>query len=202
MEICLKSVVRDGWLAWQPTRILPVAAMVLLAGCSALLPSSEEETIASWDQFDQAKAAYDKISLGESRAELKELGFDVANSPNIAVLNYLDVASKVQSIPMAELDTGLQQCLQRREECMAYVLDLRKLKAKRVGNFMADFFNFRRKTDSSGWRFNALLVMINDQVTYKLWSGTPRIELHEEKRNPLGPLQGTGGQVDGLLPWQ
>jgi len=176
--------------------------MVLITGCSALLPSSKEETIASWDQFEEAKTAYDKICLGESRAELKELGFDVANSPNIEVLSYLDVASKVQSIPMAELDPGLQQCLQSREECLAYVLDLRKLKAKRVGNFWADFFNFKRKTDRSGWRFNALLVMINDQVTYKLWSGTPRIELYEEKRNPLGPLQGSGTQVNGLLPWQ
>lgn len=201
MEICPKRVVRDGWLAWQQIRILLVAAMVLLTGCSALLPSSKEETIASWDQFDQAKAAYDKISLGESRAQLKELGFDVANSPNIEVLSYLDVATKVKSIPMAELDPGLQQCLQSREECQAYVLDLRKLKAKRVGNFWADFFNFKRKTDSSGWRFNALLVMINDQVIYKLWSGTPMIELHEEKRNPLGPLQGAGNQINGLLPW-
>jgi hypothetical protein len=193
---------RSRWLAWQHILFFLMTASALLAGCSALLPSSKEETIMSWDHFEQVKSAYDKISLGESRADLKELGFDVENSPNIQILSYLDVASKVQSIPMAELDTSLKQCLQSREECLGYVIDLRKLRAKRVGNFWADFFNFKRKTDNTGWRFNVLLVMINDQVTYKLWSGTPKIELYEEKRNPLGPLQGSGVQVNGLLPWQ
>jgi len=152
------------------------------------LPSAdfEEETITSWDQFDQAKAAYDKITPGNSRAELKELGFDVVSSPNVEVLNYLEVAAKVQAIPLGELDAGLQQCLRSHHDCQAYVFDLRKLKAKRVGNFWADFFNFKRKTDSAGWRFKALLVMVNDQLTYKLWSGTPVIDVYKEQKNPLG----------------
>jgi len=176
--------------------------MVLLTGCSNLLPSSREETISSWHRFEQAKAAYDQITPGTSRAELKEFGFDVANSPNIEVLSYLDMAAKVQSIPITELDPGLQECLRSHDGCQAYVYDLRRLRAKRVGKFWPDFLNFRRKTESTGWRFNALLVLVNDQVTYKLWSGTPRIEVYKEDRNPLGPLQGSGNQLISVLPWK
>lgn len=176
--------------------------VVLITGCSSLLPSSKEDTISAWHKFDEAKAAYDRITPGTNRAELKELGFDLANSPNIEVLSYLDVASKVQAIPSNELDPGLQECLRSRDQCQAYVYDLRRLRAKRVGKFWPDFLNFRRKTDSTGWRFNALLVMVNDQVSYKLWSGTPNIEIYKEDRNPLGPLQGSGNQVINLLPWK
>ena len=182
-------------------RCLLVAAVALLTGCSSLLPSAKDETVTSWEEFEQVKEAYDKITLGNSRAELMDLGFDVDNSPNIQVLSYLDVATKVQSIPLSELDPGLQKCMQRRDECQAYEIDLKKLRGKRIGNFWADFFNFRRKTDATGWRFNALLVMIDDQVTYKLWSGTPKVELYEEKRNPLGPLQSFNDMTLTLLPW-
>lgn len=192
------KVCRPGRFIWRILYLL-AAAMTLLPGCSSLLPSSREETISSWQKFDQAKEAYDKIIPGNTRAELKAIGFDVVNSPNIEVLNYLDLAAKMQSIPMAELDPGLQECLRNQGKCQAYVFDLRRLKGKRVGNFWADFLNFRRKTDSTGWRFNALLVMVNDQLTYKLWSGTPRIETYKEDRNPLGPLQGSGNQVLNLL---
>ena len=180
---------------------LLAAAILLITGCSKLLPTSSEETISSWNRFEQAKAAFDKIETGDSRAELKELGFDVASSPNVAALSYLDIVAKVQTIPMAELDPGLQECLRSQGNCQSYVYDLRHLKSKRVGNFWSDFFNFRRKTDSTGWRFNALLVMVDDQVTYKLWSGTPKIETYKDDRNPLGPLQGAGNQAVNLLPW-
>ncbi len=180
---------------------LLAAAILLITGCSKLLPTSSDETISSWNRFEQVKAAFDKIETGNSQAELKELGFDVANSPNIEALNYMDIVTKVQSIPIAELDPGLQVCLRSQGKCQAYVYDLRYLRAKRVGNFWSDFFNFRRKTDSTGWRFNALLVLVDGQVTYKLWSGTPKIETYKEERNPLGFLQGAGNQAASLLPW-
>jgi len=195
------SALKQQEICGRLVRCLLVAAVVLFSGCSSLLPSKKDETVTSWQQFEEAKAAYDQIALGNSRAELKELGFDVDNSPNIQVLSYLDVADKIDTIPMTQLDPGLQECLQRRDECQAYEIDLKKLRGKRIGNFWADFFNFRRRTDATGWRFNALLVMIDDQVTYKLWSGTPKVELYEEKRNPLGPLQTFGDMTLGLLPW-
>ena len=32
-------------------------------------------------------------------------------------------------------------------------------------------------------------------VVYKVWSGTPRIDEYRDRNNPLGPLQGAGGEV-------
>jgi hypothetical protein len=192
-----QSNTRPG--GWLSRGALCAALAILLAGCSSLLPSSKEETVSEWHAFEQVKASYDKIAVGQSAAELQGLGFDLVNSPNLQILSYLDVAAMLQAIPASELDPGLRQCLQSRDECRAYVFELKRIKSKRVGNFWADFFNFRRKTESSGWRFKALLVMINDRVAYKLWSGSPSAETYREDRNPLGPLQGSGDKVLNLF---
>jgi hypothetical protein len=111
------------------------------------------------------------------------------------------VVARVQTIPIGELDPGLQECLRSHDRCQAFVYALRRIRGQRVGNFLADFFNFRRKVDQTGWRFNALLVMVDDRLSYKLWSGQPRVEIFSEERNLLGPLQGFGNQVVRLLPW-
>lgn len=180
------------------SRLSLLAAGVLLAGCSSLLPSTKEETITSWHRFEEIKTAYDRIATGNTKADLKELGFDIDDSPNLKILSYLDVAAMIQAIPITELDPGLQECLRARDECRAYVIEQQRLRTKRIGNFWGDIFNFYRETDISGWHFKALLVLINDRVTYKLWSGTPSLETHREERNPLGPLQ-SGDKVINLL---
>jgi hypothetical protein len=48
------------------------------------------------------------------------------------------------------------------------------------------------QTYSLGWQFDALIIMQDDLVVYKLWSGKPNILLQEEERSSLGPLQGVG----------
>ena len=57
---------------------------------------------------------------------------------------------------------------------------------------LLDLFNFRRKSTESGWRFEALIVIIDDIVVYKLWGGNPMIDQDKETKNPLGPLQNSG----------
>lgn len=175
------------------------ATGMFLAGCTALLPSSKEETVSPWRHFEQVKGAYDHIAPGKTKDELKTLGFDLDGAPNLQILSYLDVATMIQVIPMAELDPGLQECVQARDECRAYVYELQRLQTRRVGNFWSDFFNFRRKTDRTGWRFKALLVLVNDRVTYKLWSGAPSLETYKDERYPLGPLQGSGDKAGEKL---
>jgi hypothetical protein len=179
---------------------LLAVALFFLAGCAGLLPSSKEDVQSPWHDFDQAKAAYDKILPGTTGvAELKELGFDTVASPNLQILNYLDVASTVQTIPLAELDPGLQQCLRARTGCQAYVFEPRRAQSKRVGSFWLDFFNFRRKSDGTGWRFKALIVLVDERVTYKLWSGSPNMEAHKDERNPLGPFQSANDMLFRLF---
>lgn len=82
------------------TLMLLSAILVLLAGCRALLPSSKEDIESPWSEFEQVKAAYDKIIPGKTgSAALKSLGFDIVASPNLQILNYIDVAATVQTIP-------------------------------------------------------------------------------------------------------
>lgn len=169
-----------------------------LAGCSKLLPRTEETTLSSWERFDQVKAAYDKINTGDSPETLAALGFNLQKSPNVELLNHKDLAAMFQTTPFSELDGFLRECLEQPDICRGYVYDLKRLRSKRVGNFWADFFNFRRITDVKGWHFNMLLVLNQEQVVYKLWSGTRSIEKTRKERNPLGPLQSSGDRIIGL----
>ncbi len=180
---------------------LPVLLLVLvLVGCRSLLPSSKEESMATWHSYEAVKEAYDKIEIGHAITDLEAVGFNVARASNLQILNYLEVAAKVQGIPFQQLDPGLQECLMARDSCRAYVYEFKRQKSKRIGNFWADFFNFRRETETTGWRFNAMIVLIDDWVVYKLWSGLPALETAREERNPLGPLQGAGDKVLSVVP--
>jgi hypothetical protein len=169
------------------------AVIVLLAGCSSLLPSAKETVESPWQSFTEAKTAFEKIVPGKTSVEeLKALNFDVVASPNLKILNYLDIAATVQSIRIEELDPGLQACLRARTDCRAYVFEPKRTQTRRIGSFWLDLFNFRRKSHETGWRFKALLVLVNNHVAYKLWGGDPQIDQYRDLRNPLGPFQDAG----------
>lgn len=185
----------------------PVLRMVILGillfqvGCSTLLPTGKAVTESPWKEYRDAKNAFDKIVVGETSVDdLKKLGFDVAASPNIKVLNYLDITASVQPIPIQDLDPGLQACIRARDDCRAYVFEPNRIYAKRIGNFWLDILSFRRKTHETGWRFKALIVFVNSHVAYKLASGEPQIDKLQDQRNPLGPLQDPAGMVFRFLP--
>jgi len=76
--------------------------------------------------------------------------------------------------------------------CRGYEIDQRSMKRDRYGNFWLDVFNFRRKIDIVGWRFNGVILMREGMVVYKLTGGQPAIHEHEESTQPLGPFQGIG----------
>jgi hypothetical protein len=176
--------------------IISAALLVVLSGCSGLLPSARSTTESPWKSYGEAKKAFDSIEPARtSVAELTTLGFDVNKSPNLKVLNYLDIAARVQTIPLAELDPGLQVCLRARSDCQAYLFEPRVTKSRRIGNFWLDLFNFQRKIHETGWQFTALLVLVDNRVSYKLWSGTPKIDELRDQRNPLGPLQDASGMI-------
>ena len=185
-----RDVFSTGWRF-----LLFVSVMIALSGCSRLLPRSQEVTQSKWHSFEQIKGAYDRIESGNSMTELAALGFNLEKTANMQRLNYTELASLFQNLPQNGLAPELQRCLQRPDDCQAYVYDLKRLKSKRVGNFWADFFNFHRKTDIRGWHFKMLLVLSENEVVYKLWSGTPAIKTVREERNPLGPLQSSGDRL-------
>ena len=71
--------------------------------------------------------------------------------------------------------------------------------AQREGNFAADFFNVRRVTHVTGWRFEALVVLSDHTVLFRNIAGEPNIDRVERRTNPLGPLQPAGEAAGSLL---
>jgi len=173
------------------------AVVTAIAGCSALLPRSEALTVSPWQSFEEAQRTFDQIIPHQTTvADLKRLKLDPASNPNITILNYSDVLRRFvpsPSIDASSLDVGVRECLRAATRCQGYEVDHRVLKRHRYGNFWADIFNFRRKTDILGWRFNAVVLITDDMVVYKLTGGQPAIHEHEQSSNPLGPLQESTG---------
>lgn len=174
-------------------RLFIAAAAGTIAACSALLPRSETLTDSPWQSFEDAQRTFDHIVVHTTTAaDLKLLKLDPASNPNVTILNYSDVLRRFipgPSVEASSLDTGVQECLRAAIRCQGYEVDHRVLKRKRHGNFWADMLNFKRKTDIAGWRFNAVLLITDEVVVYKLTGGQPAIHEHEESKNPLGPLQ-------------
>ena len=178
-------------------RALPaLAAALLLDGCAALLPESKTEVRAQWNSYAEARATFDQIAPGKTTVtELKGMGIDPASSSNVTILNQSDLLRRFVVVPSLDtrmLDDGLRRCLEARDACFAYGVEQTHIDRKRNGNFFLDFLNFRRNTEITGWKFEAVIVINADTVAFKVWGGKPNIQEVESVRNPLGPLQGVG----------
>jgi hypothetical protein len=90
------------------------------------------------------------------------------------------------------LDAGLRQCLEAGKACTGYSINVRDVKRDRVGGFWKDTLGFKRVVDVSGWTFNALVLLVGDQVVYTLYGGQPNLREQEITRQPLGPVQNFG----------
>ncbi len=182
-------------------RLAIVLVAALASGCATLLPKSKSVTEAPWKTFEEVKRTYDSIEPGRTTLqELKEVGYDPYVNPNVTVLNYSDVLSKYAPNAVRDefLEPGIRECLQSQNNCSAYLLDHRQIRRDRVGNFLLDIVNFKRRTSVTGWRFGAVVVVVGDRVVHKSWNGVPAISEVEESLNPLGPLQDS---VSSLLPY-
>jgi hypothetical protein len=170
-----------------------ISAELVLMGCSNLLPTIEQTTESRWKNYEETKQSFDRIAPGKTTStELKELGFDPFENPNIKLLNYLDIIRIFipnESIRMVDLHPNVRNCLKAKTECRGYEISPKITHSERYGNVVLDVFNFRRKTRTTGWKFQGLIILNGEQVVYKLESGQPRILELEDKENPLGPLQ-------------
>ena len=73
------------------------------------------------------------------------------------------------------------------------------VKNRREGNVFLDVFGFKRTTKTTGWRFSAIVVLMDDIVQYKVWDGTPSVREEKIVTKPLGPLQEMEDVVPQLL---
>jgi len=112
-------------------------------------------------------------------------------SGDVTVLNYSDVLNKYAPNAVRDeyLEPGIRECLKTQSMCSAYAIEHRQVRRERVGNFFLDIINVERRTEITGWRFAAVVVVVGDRVVHKAWSGVPAISEVEESLNPLGPLQ-------------
>jgi hypothetical protein len=182
---------------------LAVTLCICLAGCSSLLPKGKSAIEGPWNSYEAAERTFDKIVPYQTRvADLKELGLDVKTTPNITILNYSDVLRRFipnPSVNADDLDTGVKDCIQAKTHCRGFEIDQRTVNRVRTGNFWADWLNFNRTMDVTGWNFRGMLLVRDDLVVYKLVGGQPLIREQEKNKNPLGPLQGGGeAAVRGL----
>lgn len=184
---------------------IPCLAIPILAGCGGTaLPGSEQVTKSAWNSFEEVKAAYDKVIPGATTVEqLRASGFDPYTSPNVHVMSYLDIMHQFLSsdaVKMSDLDPAIQACIHARDACTGYQVALEHIHRQRKGSALADLFNFHRQTYETGWNFNALFILQHGRVTYKLWSGMPKIDRRMEQDNPLGPAQEPVPIIRNRLP--
>jgi len=170
--------------------LLPIA---ILSACANLLPSVQHEVTIPWADFKQAKRSFDQIVPYETKlADIGKLGFGPDYVSNIQLLNQAQVVQAALPSPLqdpATIPKGIVDCMQAGVACLGYFMEPSKIEHQRVGNIVFDLLNFRRDTLSTGWKFAALIVVVNGTVVYKQWSGQPSIRATTRRTNPLGPFQ-------------
>jgi len=167
------------------------AACLALTACSSMLPRSQSTVKTEWASFDEAKAAIERIEPHKTtREELDAQGLDPYVNPNVELLNYSDVLRRFPlSGSVTKLDPGLRECMEAGKDCIGYSIVLDQQRKNRVGPFLLDLLSFRRETKSTGWTFNAIVLIVDGDVVYALYGGKPSISQTETTVEPLGPLQ-------------
>jgi len=182
--------------ALRPLALVAVVTLTSI-GCSSflpgLLPRDQRRVDSPWSSFDEAKAAFDEIVPGHTSAEgLREIGFHPVATPNVEILTYVDVYERFvpnDGIRLRDQAPAVQYCIAVRERCNGWRLEPQRSNDRRFGNFLLDFFTFRRRVETTGWTFSSLIVLVDDEVVYTLWDGKPSELRHTDSIKPLGPLQ-------------
>ena len=174
-----------------------LALAALLAGCAQLLPRSQTEVHSPWHSFEEAKTAIESIEPQRTRAaDLRALGIDPFTSPNVQLLSYSDIALRFPvNVGNEKLDRGLRDCLQSGKSCTGYYVNVKEVKRDHVGGFWEDALGFKRTVQTTGWTFNALVLLVEDRVVYTLYGGQPSLNELEVSRQPLGPVQNLGDAI-------
>jgi hypothetical protein len=185
------------------TRSLATLLIVLIvAGCSSLLPKSNQVTASPWQSYQDVQDVFDKIVPGATTiADLRRMKLDPGSNPNITILNYADVMRKFMlspSISLGDLDDGVRLCVSAKIACRGFEVNQTSVQKSRNGNVVLDVLGFYRETHTAGWRFNGLILLKDEVVVYKLTSGQPAIQQTEENQNPLGPVQAIGSHFTGV----
>ncbi|BCW87020.1 hypothetical protein sos41_01460 [Alphaproteobacteria bacterium SO-S41] len=192
----------------RPVSALLAATLGLAACASDILPSTDREKAGPFPTYEIAEIAYKIIEPGVTdSAKLRELGIDPKTTPNLRVINYVEVMRvfmPTDTVTLADLDPAVQGCIGAKTACVGYVMAPEASATQRTGHISLDVLGFQRETEETGWSASMLLLLVDDVVVYKLWSGTPRTEERNKETNPLGPAQDLSGTakdaIGGAIP--
>src|SRR4030095_11650974 len=94
--------------------LLCLALGLLTSGCKSLFSSSSQRTRTTWQNFEQAQSAYDRVVPHKTTiSELKTMGFDPHQTPNVKILTYLDIIQRFipnASITLNDLQEDVRAC--------------------------------------------------------------------------------------------
>ncbi len=172
-----------------------ISLSLLFSGCAHLLPRAQTES-SPFHTFDEARNAIEALVPMSSTADtLTKVGLDPVQQPNTVILTHDDIVRRFVPSNMLKrehLDPGVLACLDAREACRGLEITTARVLRARTGGFFLDFTNFKRRTETTGWRLNAIILLVNDVVVYRSWGGQPKVLEVEVNTNPLGPLQEMG----------
>jgi len=163
-----------------------------------MLPRARSES-SPFKSFEEARIAIDAlVPMRSNVTALTQLGIDPLKQPNTRILTHDDIVRRF--VPSAllkreDLDPGVLSCLEARDACRGWEIQGARILKARTGNFFTDFTNFSRREETTGWRFNALILLVNDVVVFRSWGGQPSVNEVEVNTNPLGPLQDMGAAI-------
>lgn len=182
-----------------------LVSLFVLTGCARLLPTSKTTVISPWENYNSAKAEYERIIPGRTTvADLNKMNFNPYEVSNIRIMNVTDIITIFMpnpSIRIEDLEPGIRKCIEQRDRCTAYRIEPSVLDKTRVGNFWADLFTFKRHTIDTGWEFRGLITIVDDVVSYRdPAGGRPVVRAEEVVTKPLGPLQEIGGAIATGIP--
>ena len=183
----------------KPFKLVKIIGLMSLlfqiSSCTPLLPRARTES-SPFKSFDEARDAIEAlVPIKSNGTSLSKLGIVPVQQPNTIILTHDDIVRRfVPSglLKREDLDPGVLACLEARNACRGWEIAASRINRARTGNFWTDFTNFHRRTETTGWRFNALVLLVNDVVVYRAWGGQPSVNEIEDNTNPLGPLQEIG----------
>lgn len=179
--------------------LLMIFVSVFLFGCgshnggSAFLPSSES-TASCWETYDEAMVNYKNIKVGMVEKSLKDYGI-YDGGVNIRVLNWLSVYNMLpeDAVRRRTIDKGILDFIDAGDSrAKAFQINVLFEQSYREGSVFLDLFAFKRRTHTTGYEFNGLILLVDDKVSYVLRPIGGPIDKSKKEKKPLGPLQGIG----------
>jgi len=179
--------------------MLKLAALLsfvaLTSGCSSMLPVSHSNA-SSFKSFDEARSAVVAlVPMQSTKKTVSAHGVDFAKQPSTKILTHSEIVRLLVPtglLKREDLDPGILVCVQARDACNGLDITASRISKRRTGNFFADFIHYRQRTETTGWRFTALILYVDDMVVYRSWGGQPAVDEFDESIRPLGPFQELG----------